>query len=556
MSINVYSGQALITFSYDDGRRNNYDTALPLHEKYDIAATFAIIAGRLAGEEWSKRHMTAFEVADSARRGIEIASHSMTHKERFPELNNEDLRHEIVSSKRALEALTPRQCLVNAICVPFSKIDERVASVASETYDYIRVDGKRYNDVATAGPVVFSHPIRNDTTPGEIQGWIDKAVSSRKWLVLMFHGIVAGEGSLPKYDASAETLRQTLEHVNSYSRDVLLPVTFSQASSIARQAKGKTSVEESSPTTFLEQVPRVRPGRQTVVESENYLITYHQNENPSSKLVISFGGLPSGKTATGFGSSFILKQGWDHVFVAQAPMSQYQGLSLEDFERALSPIISGRKVFAYGSSLGAYAALYYGGIVNARIIAAAPKNSAHPLVLQKRFAHLDFNHRELADVPHSAAAPIVLYDPHRRDETRFINKLVVPAYPDGHYIKLDYAGHTVLDTMKQAGVLKSFITSVIDDGYVPAIALLEDGIPVFSAERGREKLLNGDAQGALEEFNYSLSIRFNSEAGAGRVKALLKLNRTHEARRALESYVANNGSHRGIPPWVQTAFSN
>src|SRR5699024_9857742 len=103
--------------------------------------------------------------------------------------------------------------------------------------------------------------------------------------------------------------------------------------------------------------------------------------------------------------------GWDHIFVAQAEMTQYQQLSIEEFHESISSIAAAYDVFAYGSSLGAYAALYFGGSVNARIIAAAPKNSAHPLVLQKRFAELGFHHRELTEVQRADHAPLILFDP-------------------------------------------------------------------------------------------------------------------------------------------------
>lgn len=546
MISSLYKGQALITFTYDDGRRNNYETALPLHEEFGIPAVFAIIADRMQSPEFADRYMTGFEVADASRRGVEIASHSLTHTERLIDVDNATLRRELHRSKEMLSPLVPRDAEVTSFCVPFSKADSRVTDAASSLYRFVRIDGKKLNDVSGDSALVSSHPVRNDTTIEEIKVWIDRAVREKRWLVLMFHGIVPNAGSLARYDAEATTLSAILEYVRELSVEELLPVNFAQAASVRAGSRGRRAA-----SAFV----GARPSQTVLADAPGHLITYHRNSAPTDKLIISFGGLPSKKTATGFGSKFSLNQGWDHIFVAQEAMTQYQQLSIAEFQDAVSLIASEYDVFTYGSSLGAYAALYYGGSVNARIISAAPKNSAHPLVLQKRFAHLGFHHQELKDVPRSVHQPVVLFDPHRRDEARFIQKLVVPAYPDLHLVELPYAGHTVLETMKQMGSLKPFIEAYVERHELIDVAVEEGGLSVFPAERGRAAFGARDYERALSLFRQSLELGFNAEAGAGEIKSLLRLGHVEGARSAAREYAERNGSLRGIPEWARHALS-
>lgn len=42
--------RALINFSFDDGRRDNFDIAYPILKHYDCPATFNITTGYITGE--------------------------------------------------------------------------------------------------------------------------------------------------------------------------------------------------------------------------------------------------------------------------------------------------------------------------------------------------------------------------------------------------------------------------------------------------------------------------------------------------------------------------
>lgn len=75
----------------------------------------------------------------------------------------------------------------------------------------------------------------------------------------------------------------------------------------------------------------------TLAKHDDYEITLHTCEaKQSSKLILTFGGQPSGLASSGFGTGFVLSMGYDTIHVAQKLGTQYQGLPVECFHAAVS----------------------------------------------------------------------------------------------------------------------------------------------------------------------------------------------------------------------------
>src|SRR5699024_2704760 len=415
---------------------------------------------------------------------------------------------------------------------------ESVLKKSFEHYSVVRGLSRRLNEPRSDDPFVASYALLNTTTFSEVKQKIDNAVRQQKWLVFMLHGVVEEPSPDGLYDISREFLHKILETVAKIGNDVIKPVTFNEV----------TRLRKADPPTKRFYKPNITDaGAYTLADAPGYMITYHKNDRLTDKVVISFGGLPSKKTSSGFGSKFILKQGYDHIFVAQAARTQYQQLPLADFLEAVEPYVNDKEVYTYGSSLGAYAALYYGGAVNASIIASAPKNSAHPSMVKKRFSHIHFSHSELKDTPRAPVAPLILYDPFRSEETRFIKNWVLPAYPDAYLIKLPYAGHLALQSMQEAGVLKDFITSYIDHSEIIPFELKREGSYTWHAEKGHRHRANADYAEAKKHYRKSLKIHQTGEAVAGLARILLRENRAETAHQLLEEYRAKTGGYKDVP---------
>ena len=172
---------------------------------------------------------------------------------------------------------------------------------------------------------------------------------------------------------------------------------------------------------------------QVIAEENDYKITYYDNE--SNVTFITFNGARSTKQDIPFGFNFVLENGWNLINVAQDNNTQYQGLPLDDFYNNVYPLIFNKKVFSYGSSLGGYCALYYGGIVDATIIAASPRNSAHPLIADEEWDSVVFNHLPMSEVKLSSNPVFVVYDSSISKDSEFIKKVFLPYYSESHLVQ-------------------------------------------------------------------------------------------------------------------------
>lgn len=265
---------------------------------------------------------------------------------------------------------------------------------------------------------------------------------------------------------------------------------------------------------------------QVLADHSDYRITLHRSESvrPSPLLVVTFDGQPTDLRNEGFGTALCRAQGWDNIYVAQRYGTQYQGLSVDDFYAAVSPLCEGRDVVCYGSSLGGYAALYFGGCLNARIIAAAPMLPAWRPLKNRAYADLPIHHLELCETPLSAKAPAIIYDPMREQDKDVVDRMVLKAYPSARLIEVPYGGHTVLITLSQAKLLKPITLSLLEHDEVIEFTPPGKGTAIWHAERGRQLIRQSETDAAIQELETSLSLQARKQTFCNLINALLRKN--------------------------------
>lgn len=278
------------------------------------------------------------------------------------------------------------------------------------------------------------------------------------------------------------------------------------------------------------------PGASTVLsDAPGYKITFHPGQRRGNLLLVTFGTMQSGLTEQGFGTKFAAKHGYDHVYVAQKPGSWYQELSLEEFEEALWPLASQyEKVATYGSSLGAYAALYYSGVIGAQALASAPINWAHPDLVSgpdSVGATAEFVHRELTETPRSSRPAVVLYDPRSESDMSYIDTYVAPAESGLIRREVPYTGHAVLVAMRVHGVLEEFLLDFLDRDEVRDISLPSEGSYIWHCYYGEELSRLGHDDEAEQHLRRSLEIEFNRAAALQLGRVLRRAGRTEEVSR-------------------------
>lgn len=224
-----FNGQALVTLSYDDGLNNNYDIALPLHEQYGIPCTFNVIGERTKVRTFWNNFFDWYRVRDCQVRGAEIASHSFYHRSNLTTLTDEELHNDFSKAEKILNAVARD---VETFAVPFSKYNESVKAIAKQYYKGIRVHGDLLNNIPPTNRYELNSAIAvtNETTFEDVKAVIDQAISENKWAIIMLHGINdAPQTERDYYEITPQLLEETLQYINSFDRNTLLPINTKDA---------------------------------------------------------------------------------------------------------------------------------------------------------------------------------------------------------------------------------------------------------------------------------------------------------------------------------------
>jgi peptidoglycan/xylan/chitin deacetylase (PgdA/CDA1 family) len=123
-----------ISLTFDDGYRDNYLNAFPVHHDLGLPATIFCVASHLGrswpAEDWggtAKPMLGADDMHVMGRGGVEFGSHGNSHRT-LTGPSTEDLTHEIAFSKETIEELTGRSC--RYLSYPFGAEDESVRAAA------------------------------------------------------------------------------------------------------------------------------------------------------------------------------------------------------------------------------------------------------------------------------------------------------------------------------------------------------------------------------------------------------------------------------------------
>ena len=212
-----------------------------------------------------------------------------------------------------------------------------------------------------------------------------------------------------------------------------------------------------------------------IADEENYRID--QYDIGSDTTFIVFNATNTDKTSPIFGLKFLLTSGYN-VIACRQNKDQFQGLSFENFSKHVKPLVQGKTVFTYGNSLGAYAALYYAGAVNANVISSAPRNSSHPAYMKMRgrkasSAPHKFVHREMTENPTTSGDVFIFIDPHNKLDMFTLEHIVSPAYPRHTLVECEHAGHQVLYHINRTGQLPGLLKNIVEGNH-SALALDEN----------------------------------------------------------------------------------
>lgn len=246
----------------------------------------------------------------------------------------------------------------------------------------------------------------------------------------------------------------------------------------------------------------------TLASTENYKMTYHtKGHSMCKKCIITFGEIDSTLEEAGFGSKLIMDLGFDHIYVAQKLHTQYQFLTADNFYKTVKDIIADKEVYTYGSSLGGYCAIYYGGVINANILAMSPRIPAHPVINQMMgniFKNKGFYHKELTNEKKTTNRVAIFYDKNNYIDSYYIDVFVKPVYPNADYFHVEYAGHYAARALLLSGELKKIAIDFFHNKEL-TFTLDKDEIISWHIQRTKKRIKQGKFFHARENLDVLLT---------------------------------------------------
>lgn len=287
----------------------------------------------------------------------------------------------------------------------------------------------------------------------------------------------------------------------------------------------------------------VRCTSTVLLDDEHVRIEHLSRGGEGSALAITFDPLLYLWTKPPFGHEFLQKQGLDVVIVRKKAENFYQPLSREVFEAAVVAVAARyARVVAYGSSLGAYAALYFCCNQPWTVIASSPRVSVHPVfgtrVWQQRG---EWRHEQFAAGTPARCSAVIIYDPYDPIDRRYLNGEVLPQFPQAEVVRVPFAGHPANHFLADIGYIAPYVRALLAGTAPPPLqrranrgrsATYHQVLALLCVQRGHVAWADALVQRALALNPKSML--------AHRTQGLVRLaqRRWGEAQAALESALA------------------
>lgn len=201
-----------VLLHFDDSYIGIYKNAFPQMQEYGYKGTIFVPTNLVD----QPGHTQLEHLVEMKAAGWEIGSHTRTH----PDLSKVDrsvLYDEIVGSRNIL--IGNQFCtLENAFfCSPMTVWTDKVQTLVKN--HYVAARGKKLEIFGLkTQPTQHLRVILKDTTITTIEYWINQAINSDSWLILIFHEVAFGGN---EYFFPPDQFQKTLELLKQYQVRVL-----------------------------------------------------------------------------------------------------------------------------------------------------------------------------------------------------------------------------------------------------------------------------------------------------------------------------------------------
>jgi len=214
------NGPAVVSLTFDDGLRCQFEQAVPILDQHRFCATFFLIANTDPVHQqpnwwkinWSERDNRFLK--QMIQRGHEIGAHSVTH---LPEQIEADPKREAEESKRWIKERLDEE--IPSYAYPGYQFSDRIKNaVITAGYQQARL-GKNQSYYPLQAQIDFFEVDCREISGGEdVDGWLKPGY----WHILNYHGIDWGWSpiSVPEFDRQ---MTELAKHRNAGAVEV---VTF------------------------------------------------------------------------------------------------------------------------------------------------------------------------------------------------------------------------------------------------------------------------------------------------------------------------------------------
>lgn len=211
----VVTNGAKVSFTFDDGFASAYNKAAPALAQYGFVGTSYVTSSFIA----KRNYMTWDQVKKlQDTYGWEIGGHSVNHP-LLTSLTPEQIKNEVVVNK---QDLTSRGINARSFATPFGDYDNRVVAEIARNYETHRTfHDLAYNLSPYSEYRVQVQQVQTGVSTSTVKGYIDSALQSGRWLVLVFHDI---KDNPSRNKSSYEYATKDLKTVASYVKSKGIPV--------------------------------------------------------------------------------------------------------------------------------------------------------------------------------------------------------------------------------------------------------------------------------------------------------------------------------------------
>lgn len=208
-------GKAMISIRLDDGLTTQYTNGREILSKYGLPATLYAFTDPLQEGNW-EGYMTWPQLKQLySTYGWEIGNHTKSHPN-MTTLSTVGMNNELILSQYYFnrQGINPK-----TFALPFGAYNNTVLSQVIRYFENSNLADYGFNEYPYNDYGLFVQEVRGTTSVSTVKGWIDQAIAGKKWLVLLFHGIVDSEPG--EYDCTKANFEEIVKYIKNSGAPVV-----------------------------------------------------------------------------------------------------------------------------------------------------------------------------------------------------------------------------------------------------------------------------------------------------------------------------------------------